>query len=178
MSWNRVFGRSFSYIFHSYPTYGLFFLRPVWASAVSQTIWTEVLRCIFSPSRQSRRATTASSSSVFSYLPSTCIGFFLPLFESCCVYITLLNYVYRLRIILLFILHYMFRPQRVIFRCSIYITLLLLCAFTHFFLSHAGTFMCIYTNTPPCNVLLFTIYYSMFFKQLIINLLKIFLKYV
>jgi hypothetical protein len=84
-------------------------------------------------------------------------------------YIILLNYVYRLRNLLLFILHYMFRPQRVIFRCSIYITLSLLCAFTHFFSSHAGSGMYIYTYTAPCNVLLII---------LIINLLKIFLKYI
>jgi hypothetical protein len=63
-------------------------------------------------------------------------------------YITLLNYVYRLRTRLLFILHYMFRPQRGIFRCSIYITLLLLCAFTHFSSSMLAL-VCVHTPIRP-----------------------------
>jgi hypothetical protein len=49
-----------------------------------------------------------------------CIWAFFPRCLHPVAYITLFNYVYRLRTLLLFILHYMFRPQWVIFRCSIY----------------------------------------------------------
>jgi hypothetical protein len=46
--------------------------------------------------------------------------------------------------------HYMFRPQRVIFRCSTYITLPLYCALTHFFLFQVATSM--YIQPPTCSI--------------------------
>jgi hypothetical protein len=64
----------------------------------------------------------------------------------------LLNYIYHLctlfDVYYSVLSHYMFRPQRVIIRCSTYITLLLHCTTTHFLLSPATTSMCIYSQHP------------------------------
>jgi hypothetical protein len=55
--------------------------------------------------------------------------------------------------------HYMFRPQRVIFRCSTYITLPLYCAHTHFFLFEVATSM--YIQPPTCSILPMALFHAL-----------------
>jgi hypothetical protein len=80
----------------------------------------------------------------FLFSPVVCILFRISLLLT---YVTVYS---RFSCLLSYFPHYMFRPQRVILRCSTYITLPLYCALTHFFFFQVATSM--YIHSPPCSM--------------------------
>jgi hypothetical protein len=58
----------------------------------------------------------------------------------------------------LYFLLYMFRPQRVVFRCSTYITLPLYCALTHFLFQVATS---MYIQPPACSITLMALFHAL-----------------